>query len=961
MKGVEQPPDVMGSASLLSRLTISFPYNMMKQAYRRPLGIGDVPRLPSHLASRVTGMALLNARAERPERSLLFTIAWLWRAELCLALLLSMLWNMLFVLTPALLFPGLIFFLQDPTQPSWIGWVYVGAFLLASLLSSLVYSHAWFHCFLFAARAKAAVSFFAVTCALSREAMGSDTGLFVNLLGNDTERVFNFLQHAPYGLSSTVGLCGVVAALFVWMGPAPASIALGLSGLSFVLQRLVALRNASIRSRAIPLSDERVQRTGEVISAIQLVKLYAWEGPRSDQISALRRQEVRWLFWSALLQNYSSAVVVVVFWISLWGSLSCYLLLGGAVSAPVLFTIVSLFANLRFPLQMLANLFFFYGDSYQSFVRVNSLVNKLGQAAAEESELKHDLLADRRVCSQDELLLSIVNGSFRYVEPGVDVASVEPTLSNVNVEVRAGRVTCVVGAVGSGKSTLCAGLVGEASAVGVSISGTLSYAAQTAWIWNATLRDNICFGRPFDESWYREVVAACQLVTDFDSFPAGDFTFVGERGVTLSGGQRQRISIARAVYADRSFIVLDDVTSALDARVSRRLFEQLIVGLLRERNKGVLLITHQLPLCRHADTVVVLEAGKQMQSGAFAEVQKAEGPFRAMMRHYEEEEGGDDSPGAGKKMTAVDKLKKKSRDAVETASRVLASDGPAAEESKEGAVSGKVWTAYLALLGWRMAGLIFLSACSWNAVRVLADWWIVYLITGKFFASVNAFVFSWLGLTLGCVVLLLLQGTLFVRAAANAGQRLHDRVFFSVLAAPMSWFDVTPVGRVTNRLAKDLDAVDKLLPYSLDQFLQCILQCIAVVVLIAVALPWFLIALPFIFALFVLLSNFFRRSSTQLRRIDGIVRAPCFSSLTEALAGRVTIHSLGNGPLFASRLVALCDVWHSSLFAFWSTTRFFSLRLDVATSAVILCVTIISVSLRSASPASAAVAAVALR
>jgi ABC-type multidrug transport system fused ATPase/permease subunit len=216
----------------------------------------------------------------------------------------------------------------------------------------------------------------------------------------------------------------------------------------------------------------------------------------------------------------------------------------------------------------------------------------------------------------------------------------------------------------------------------------------------------------------------------------------------------------------------------------------------------------------------------------------------------------------------------------------------------------------VSLLGRRMAGLTFLSACAWNAVRVLADWWIVYLITGTFFASLNAFVFSWLGLTLGCVVLLLLQGTLFVRASANAGQRLHDRVFFTVLAAPMSWFDVTPVGRVTNRLAKDLDAVDKLLPYSLDQFLQCILQCIAVVILIAVALPWFLIALPFIFALFVLLSNFFRRSSTQLRRIDGIVGGKSHDSLA---GQRAHVCRTAGGAVRRVALVTLCFLVHDAL------------------------------------------------
>ena len=82
---------------------------------------------------------------------------------------------------------------------------------------------------------------------------------------------------------------------------------------------------------------------------------------------------------------------------------------------------------------------------------------------------------------------------------------------------------------------------------------------------NATLRDNILFGEPYDKNWYEEVIEACALRTDLEMLPGGDQTEIGEKGINLSGGQKQRISIARAVLKNPPIMVLDEATSALDS------------------------------------------------------------------------------------------------------------------------------------------------------------------------------------------------------------------------------------------------------------------------------------------------------------------------------------------------------------------------------------------------------------
>ena len=128
---------------------------------------------------------------------------------------------------------------------------------------------------------------------------------------------------------------------------------------------------------------------------------------------------------------------------------------------------------------------------------------------------------------------------------------------------------------GSGKSSLVAACLGEIPKVDgtVTMCGSVGYVPQQAWIQNATLRDNVTFGQPFEFEKYSRVLEACCLEPDIAMLPGGDMTEVGEKGITLSGGQKQRLSLARAVYQEADVYLLDDPLSAVDAHVGRHIFE----------------------------------------------------------------------------------------------------------------------------------------------------------------------------------------------------------------------------------------------------------------------------------------------------------------------------------------------------------------------------------------------------
>ena len=195
-------------------------------------------------------------------------------------------------------------------------------------------------------------------------------------------------------------------------------------------------------------------------------------------------------------------------------------------------------------------------------------------------------------------------------------------LQDVDFVAVLGSLTVVTGPVGSGKSTLLSAIAGEMSDVSGTISrqGTFVYAPQIAWVFSGTLRENILFGESYDEPRYTRIIEACALTEDFQRFPNGDQTVVGERGAVLSGGQRARVSLARAVYVDADLYLLDDPLSAVDFKVGRHIFEKCIKGLLGEKTR--LLNSHQEQHMQDADLVIVLHKGRVLGMGTFAKLQR---------------------------------------------------------------------------------------------------------------------------------------------------------------------------------------------------------------------------------------------------------------------------------------------------------------------------------------------------
>ena len=229
----------------------------------------------------------------------------------------------------------------------------------------------------------------------------------------------------------------------------------------------------------------------------------------------------------------------------------------------------------------------------------------------------------------------------------------EPALVDVSLQIKKASICLVAGPVGSGKSTLAKAILGELPADSGEIeisSRKIGYCAQSAWVLNGTIRDNICGpveSLEVDEDWYQSVITACGLERDLSLLSDGDQSQVGSRGLILSGGQKQRVALARAVYARADIVLLDDVLSALDAKTERLVVDKLIgpKGLFRKLGTTVVLITHSTQYFHLADHIIVIGTDKKIaEQGSFEHLRSQEGYISKLLvkgdhdNHTEEEE-----------------------------------------------------------------------------------------------------------------------------------------------------------------------------------------------------------------------------------------------------------------------------------------------------------------------------------
>lgn len=534
------------------------------------------------------------------------------------------------------------------------------------------------------------------------------------------------------------------------------------------------------------------------------------------------------------------------------------------------------------------------------------------------------------------------------------------TLQDLSFSLEAGSLTAVVGSVGSGKSSFLAALMGEMEPIGDSKvylpkppgagSGFISYCAQTPWVVNDTLRGNIIFGREYDEERFERVLEACALVDDLAVLPAGDLTEIGERGINLSGerinflfyitnhfvsgGQKARVSLARALYSDESkLLFLDDPLSAVDAHVGEHIFSKAIVGKIA-KGKTRVLVTHHVHLLSRCDSVIVLENGRIKHHGKFDNLVSQGVSFAGAVDVHNNQATATRGKGKGKAPKVKDaELTVEAKAKLKQSGKTLVKE----EEREEGSVASSAYTHYARVGGILVAVATFVIQGVGRACEVLAGFWLAHwaersLSSNEPFSkgTTTYYVGIYASFGLAGVLGLTLRAVLIAVHRLRASKQLHDDLTERILRAPVAFFDITPIGRVLNRFAADMDKVDLELTQSLSQGMSTIFNVVgAIGAMVAATKGVFLVPMLPISYLYYKIQKWFRKTSTELQRINSIANSPIFADFSQVLSGTSTIRAYGEEQRFFRQCQSSFDAMNASYILVQLTNYWLSLRLDV--------------------------------
>ncbi|OTB06198.1 hypothetical protein M426DRAFT_10014 [Hypoxylon sp. CI-4A] len=834
----------------------------------------------------------------------------------------------------------------------------------------------------------------------------ANIGTIINLMSVDSFKISECTSYLHFLLAAAPSqLIVSIALLYRVMG---LSAIPGLVVMVFLLPvNILLAKGFNFTQRKImAATDKRIHTTNEILQNIRIIKYFAWEKRFSDIVDEKRRNELkalrnRYMIWALAVAIWNTVPVLITFF-----SFLVYTKVERKPLYPsIAFTAISLFMLLRVPLDQLGDMIAHIQEAKVSVDRVEEFLNE------DETE-KYDQLGPDNIDEEGNQVIGFNDATFIW--GGKDVIAADGStafrLIDLDIKFRIGKLNIIAGPTGSGKTSLLMALLGEMTMTKgnvylpggrsredvrpdpeTGLTETCAYVAQSAWLVNANIKDNILFSTRYDEKRYKAVLVACALERDLEILDNGDETLVGENGITLSGGQKQRISLARAVYSNSRHILLDDCLSAVDSHTAKWIFTKCIKGELM-KDRTCILVTHNTTLCVPAsEYVVMLENGKVDTQGTADEV-IASGKLGEEIRTKSRPGSSDvsrvpsrvpSSVGDESDQTLIDNGANGTTEATPNTNQDKPRRDAMQETKATGAIKWPVISLYLRAMGawwfWAIAVVVFgtqqLSSVASNLW--IKEWANQYTGTEsvsalkmqpssspnlfsrsemspssftsatRFIAStsfispadystadvpeVNVDYYLTILALIGVAgaVLALIRDIWLFFGSLTASWKIHNRLMSAVARAKFKFFDVTPLGQLMNRFSKDLEAVDQEVAPVAIGIMSCAMGIVITVVLIASITPGFLVAGVFITGLYIVVGMFYLRASRDLKRLESVNRSPLFQQFGETLSGVTTIRAYGDERRFIRENLTKINTQARPFIFLWAANRWLAFRTDL--------------------------------
>ena len=676
-------------------------------------------------------------------------------------------------------------------------------------------------------------------------------------------------------------------------------------GINAFITRLL-LRYERLRRSA---TDDRLQVTSQFVEAIRHLRWYGWQNEWLEQIISARQRELNWrvvtALWTALVFffNFFSGGLFPV------ATLYAYTVLAGRpLSIDIIFPALQLFGMLEGSLRAIPNWITTLLNAYIAMGRIEDFM---------EEPNKPDFAIDTNISEDPKL--SLRNASFAW--PG----TAEAVLKNLNISFPSG-LNVVCGKVGAGKTALLQSLLGELDIVdGIyeRPSEMIGYCSQTPWLQSMSIRENILFSSPYDEQRYERVLEACALIPDLADFKYGDLSNIGENGIGLSGGQKARVALARAMYSQSRILLLDDPISALDHQTAETVVQRCLTGPLSE-DRTIILVTHRTELCSSlAEQVIEISEGEArvLPTSLPASVLQTNG-FEASSETEQEEANEEQN------MAAIpDKF-------IEDEHR--AHGGVQLKIYWEYIKAGKLkwWASLVCML---TVSRLFYFLKSW----FLKAWGEAYdkpaeaASTGLFdglpspYANVHPWLLTFFTVATAQAITAFVAQLFMLVIIYSAGKQMFREVMIKVSHATFRFYDVTPIGRLMNRLTSDIGTVDGNISFQFQMIAFGVIQWVSSVVLIASVKPIFLVFSVALTAAFVLIFRRFLPTSQSLRRLEMVSLSPLMSNFGALVEGLVTVRAFCAQHRFQDRVIQVVDNFQKMDHFYWTLQAWLMYRFDV--------------------------------